>query len=212
MVEYIITGDPQHIERFDYPLDAIREIVINMIVHRDYRNSSASIIEIFDDRIEFYNPGKLFGDMTIENLLSDNYTSQARNKLIAKAFKEIGMIERYGSGIRRIRNICKDYNIIEPKFEEVFNGFRVILYKKKMENTHSETDINTDNDTGDDTDTRLIKMLELINENINISANEIAKKLHLSLSTIKRDLKKLKTQNKLRRIGKEKSGYWQVIT
>ena len=55
MVEYIITGEPQRTERFDYPLDAIREIVINMIVHRDYRDSSASIIKIFDDRIELAN-------------------------------------------------------------------------------------------------------------------------------------------------------------
>jgi ATP-dependent DNA helicase RecG len=96
MVEYIITGEPQHIERFDYPVDAIREIVINMVVHRDYRDSSGSIIKIFDDRIEFFNPGKLYGGITIQDLLSDNYTSQCRNKLIANAFKETGLIERYG--------------------------------------------------------------------------------------------------------------------
>ncbi len=53
MVEYIITGEPQRTERFDYPGEAIREIVINMIVHRDYRESSHSIIKIFDDRISF---------------------------------------------------------------------------------------------------------------------------------------------------------------
>ena len=83
MIEYIITGEPQRTERFDYPLDAIREIVINMVVHRDYRESSGSIIKIFDDRIEFYNPGKLFGGLTIADLLSGNYISKSRNKLIA---------------------------------------------------------------------------------------------------------------------------------
>ncbi len=65
-----------------------------MIVHRDYRDSSASTIKIFDDRIEFFNPGKLYRGITIENLLTSNYTSKTRNKLIAKAFKEIGLIER----------------------------------------------------------------------------------------------------------------------
>ena len=69
-VEYIITGEPQRTERFDYPLDAIREIVVNMVVHRDYRDSSASIIKIFDNRIEFYNPGKLYGGITVQDLLS----------------------------------------------------------------------------------------------------------------------------------------------
>ena len=85
-IEYIITGNPQRTERFDYPLDAIREIVINMVVHRDYRDSSASIIKIFDSRIEFYNPGKLYGGITVQDLLTGNYVSKSRNKLIAKAF------------------------------------------------------------------------------------------------------------------------------
>jgi len=56
--EMIRSGEPEHEARWDYPLDAIREIVINMIIHRDYRSSSNSIIKIFPDRIEFYNPGK----------------------------------------------------------------------------------------------------------------------------------------------------------
>lgn len=83
MVEYIITGTPQRKERYDYPLDAIREIVLNMIVHRDYRDSSDSVIKIFDDRIEFFNPGDLYDDLTVEKLLSNNYESKTRNKLIA---------------------------------------------------------------------------------------------------------------------------------
>jgi len=130
MVEYIITGEPQRTERFDYPINAIREIVINMVVHRDYRDSNQSIIKIFNDKIEFYNPGKLTAGISIEDLLSGNYISQTRNKLIAKTFKAVGLIERYGSGIQRILNICSDYGVIPPVFEELFNGFRVTLYKK----------------------------------------------------------------------------------
>jgi len=87
MVAYIIPSEPQRTERFDYPLDAIREIVVNMIVLRDYRESSASIIKIFDDRIEFYIPGKLYGGITSDDLLTGNYTSKSRNKLIAKVCK-----------------------------------------------------------------------------------------------------------------------------
>ena len=80
MIEYIITAEPQRTERFDYPLEAIRELVINMIVHRDYRDSSGSVIKIFDNRIEFFNPGKLYGGITITDLLSGNYTSKSRYK------------------------------------------------------------------------------------------------------------------------------------
>jgi ATP-dependent DNA helicase RecG len=142
MVEYIITGEPQRTERFDYPLDALREIVVNMIVHRDYREPSASIVKIFDDRMEFYNPGGLFGGITIDDLLSGNYTSKSRNKLLAKAFKEIGLIERYGSGIRRIRTICADYGLREPQFREMGNGFLVTIYKQRKSSGYQSDVLN----------------------------------------------------------------------
>jgi len=92
------------------------------------------LIKIFDDRIEFFNPGKLYGDLTIEKLQSGNYSSRTRNRAIARAFKEAGIIERYGSGISRIKNECKIHGVIEPKFEEFVHGFRVILYKEKLQN------------------------------------------------------------------------------
>ena len=130
MVEFIITGKAQRVERFDYPLDAIREIVINMIVHRDYRDSGNSIVKIFDDKIEFFNPGTLYGDMTIAQLMSGDYSSRTRNRGIASMFKEAGMIERYGSGIKRIQHACIEYGMPPPKFEEFQHGFKVILYKK----------------------------------------------------------------------------------
>jgi len=134
MVEYIIMGNPQREERYDYPLDAIREIILNMIVHRDYRDSSDSVIKIFDDRIEFFNPGELYDDLTIEQLTSNHYQSKTRNKLIALMFKECGLIEKYGSGISRIKKFCAKYNLIAPKFEEIQKGFQVTLYKAKQVN------------------------------------------------------------------------------
>jgi ATP-dependent DNA helicase RecG len=73
--EIIITGQPRNTEKWQYPLEAIREIVINMIIHRDYRSASDSIVKIFDDRIEFYNPGKLPDSITVEDLLSNSYKS-----------------------------------------------------------------------------------------------------------------------------------------
>jgi ATP-dependent DNA helicase RecG len=77
---YIISGDPQREERWQYPIPAIREIVINMIVHRDYTHYGDSSVKIFNDHIEFFNPGRLPGDISIANLLSGQYISQARKK------------------------------------------------------------------------------------------------------------------------------------
>ena len=207
MVEYIITGEPRRQERFDYPLEAIREIVINMIVHRDYRDSSGSIIKIFDDRIEFFNPGNLYGGITISDLLTDNYTSQARNKLIAKAFKEAGIIERYGSGIRRILSICNDYGIVPPRIEEVFNGFRVVLFKEKIKVTNNVVD-NVGDNVGEN---RPDKILNVIEKNNKISAKQLSKLFSVSDRTIERDIEKLKAENKIIRIGGSKDGYWKII-
>ena len=100
MVEFIIANNPHLEERYNYHLYAIREIVINILVDRDYRDSNGIIINIYDDKIEFYNLEDLYGDITEQELLKFNYQPQAQNKLIAKAFKEIGKVERYDSGLK----------------------------------------------------------------------------------------------------------------
>lgn len=131
---YIITGNIQREERWDYPLDAIREIVVNAIVHRDYRDASDSIIKIFDDRIEFYNPGKLPEGLSVEKLLSGDYISTIRNKKIAEIFKEANIIEKYGSGIGRILAGFEKHGLRAPTFEEIGNGFRATAYKEVIKN------------------------------------------------------------------------------
>ncbi len=78
----------------------MREIVI----HKD---NGDSIIKIFDDHITFFNSSKLYNDLTIEKLQSGNYPSRCRNTAIAKMFKEVGSIEKYGSGITRIKRECQ---------------------------------------------------------------------------------------------------------
>jgi ATP-dependent DNA helicase RecG len=91
---YRITGKAEREEVWDYPLEAIRETVINMIVHRDYTSASDSVVKIFDDRIEFFNTGRLSETIKIENLFTGNYVSETRNKQISLIFKELGWIEK----------------------------------------------------------------------------------------------------------------------
>ena len=127
---YIITGRPQREERWDYPLDALREIVVNAIVHRDYSSSSDSVVKIYDNQIEFFNPGRLPKELSIKKLLQGEYISVIRNKKIADMFKEAGLIEKYGTGIRRILTGFKNYGLPAPTFEEFSGGFRVTVYKR----------------------------------------------------------------------------------
>ena len=205
MVEYIITdAQISRIERFDYPLDAIREIVVNMIVHRDYKDSGASVIKIFDDRIEFYNPGDLYGGITINDLLTNNYTSKSRNKLVAKAFKEVGLIERYGSGIKRILNICFDYGIIPPNFESIQKGLKVTLFKEKIKNV-------VENVVENVVDIKKEQIIDFIVKNSKITTKEIAFALKINERTVQRKIKELKKLKILKRIGSDRAGYWEIV-
>ena len=112
-------------------------------------------------------------------------------------FKECGLIEKYGSGIGRIKKFCKEHNIIEPKFEEIQKGFQVTLYKEIIQET---TPITTKE-----------KLLELIETNPSITREALSQKLDISINTVKEHILKLKRSNKLERIGDNRNGYWKVI-
>lgn len=128
-VEFVITGKPQRDEIWDYPLEALREAVINAICHRDYSDPSDIQIKIFDDSIHIWNPGGLPFDMTIDDLLDPVHSSKPRNKLIAQVFYDMALIERYGSGIQRMIADCVKAGLPEPVFEEKFGGFTITFSK-----------------------------------------------------------------------------------
>ena len=146
---YIITGNPAREERWDYPLEALREIVMNMIVHRDYAHHGDSSVKIYDNRIEYFNPGNLPEGITEKSLITGNYVSNSRNKLIAKMFKNISWIEKYGSGIKRIIKLFVDYGSPAPVFENFQHGFKVTVFSL---------------DYKDDLESNLVKYSDLEND------------------------------------------------
>lgn len=97
------------------------------MVHRDYTSPVDIQIKVFDNAITFFNPGKLFGDLTVEQLRRDDYQSRTRNKLIAEAFYLTGDIEKYGSGLVRVRDEIKAYPTMTFDCQESGDGFLVNL-------------------------------------------------------------------------------------
>ncbi len=112
-------------------MDALREIIINMIVHRDYRSANDSTIKVFDDRIEFFNPGALMDDLPVEKIKTGNYKSHLRNKQVASIFRELNLIEKYGSGVRRVIDTFTAYGLPEPEFEATQGGMAVTVFKAR---------------------------------------------------------------------------------
>jgi len=126
-VRFIIAGKPRREEIWEYPFDALREAVINAVVHRDYTEPSETQVRIYDDKLIVWNSGKLPLGITLEDLFKP-HKSVLRNKLIAHVFYDVGFIEQWGTGIRRMIDSCLKQGLPEPKFEE-YQGFRVIFSK-----------------------------------------------------------------------------------
>ncbi|MCI5145654.1 MAG: ATP-dependent DNA helicase, partial [Candidatus Electrothrix sp. AR3] len=118
-------GSLQRKERFAYPLAALREVLLNAVVHRDYTNPSDIQIKIFDNSISFFSPGNLYGGLTLADLETDAYSSHLRNKLIAEAFYLTRNIEKYGSGFIRIRKALVEYPDVRFRIEEIGSGVLV---------------------------------------------------------------------------------------
>ena len=142
----IVDTQTQNIQRWDYPLDALREIVLNMIVHRDYRAKSESTIKIFSDHILFYNPGQLPDGITIEQLRQNNYVSKPYNKQVAKIFKEMGEIERFGTGVKRVCDMFVDYGLQKPEWILTADGLVVKVFATPS--TEKSAENVTENVTG----------------------------------------------------------------
>ncbi|MDZ4168074.1 MAG: putative DNA binding domain-containing protein [Coriobacteriia bacterium] len=114
-------------ESWQYPLVAVREVIVNAVVHADYSLPGLRIrVAIHDDRIEVDSPGLLLPGLTVEDVLGG--VSRVRNRVIARVFRELGIIEQWGTGIPRAIEACRAAGLADPRIEEMAQQIRVTLY------------------------------------------------------------------------------------
>lgn len=122
-------------EQSDYPIVAVREALLNAIVHRDYGLSASTLISILEDRLEIVSIGGLAGDITLNDILLG--VSITRNEKLAGVFYRLKLIEAYGTGIAKIMD-CYQGMMQQPKLELSDNAFRIVLpncnYTSKVNN------------------------------------------------------------------------------
>ncbi|MFO7523822.1 MAG: helix-turn-helix domain-containing protein [Ignavibacteriaceae bacterium] len=119
----------QREDQYEIPLEAIRESLVNAVVHRDYSNDGRDIkIGIYDNIVNVVSPGGFPSTITQEDILEGR--SEIRNKVIARVFKELNYIEQWGSGIRRIKSSCKARGLKEPEITEKNDFVDVRLYRE----------------------------------------------------------------------------------
>jgi len=115
-------------DRLPVPANALREILLNAVMHRDYSHSGGYVaVAVFDDRIEVRSYGQLPSRVTVEKL-SGPHLSELRNPLVAEAFHRTGAVEIWGRGTNRVIDECRRYGVIPPTFEER-QGFLVVTFK-----------------------------------------------------------------------------------
>ena len=200
----------KRIEIPEYPLDALRELVLNAVIHRDYLSPADIQIKIFDNYITFFNPGQLHSNLTIDDLKTNSYPAYARNKLIAEAFYLTGDIEKYGSGFLRIRDAISSYPTMKIDFKEIGGGFMVTVSYSEQRMSTVTFEKGTEKGTEKITVNQQ-KILESIEKDTFITQEELTTIVGISLSKIKANVAKLKSKGLIERIGPDKGGYWKVI-
>ncbi len=199
-VRLVITGQPQREEVWDYPLEAIREALINAVCHRDYSVPVETQIRIYDDQLIIWNPGSLPPDLHLDDL-KRRHRSVLRNKLTGAMFYEAGLIEKWGSGTNRMMAECKKIGLPEPEWREQ-QGLMLILKQDAFtEDFLLEQGLNE----------RQIKAVAHVKKRRRITNQEYQQLVDVKKRTASEDLRQLEEKNVLERVGSTGKGTYYKL-
>ena len=221
----------------NYPREALREMVLNALVHRNYMGPMIQM-RVYDDKITLWNLGQLPDSLTAEGL-TQFHASYPRNPLIAGACFKATLIDSWGSGISKIMTACKNEGLPEPRFEAFGGGVLVTLFKPKMVGDEDSTSQKTGTKTGQKTNTKTsqktgtktsqktntktsqktgtktsqiaMEILRYLRKNPKASRKELSVYFGRTSSSIQWHIEQLKKKGLIRHVGSDKGGYWEII-
>jgi ATP-dependent DNA helicase RecG len=169
----------------DYPEDAVREALLNAVVHREYAFSGSTMINIYSDRLEIISLGGLVSGMSLEAAMLG--ASQTRNEKLANLFYRMKLIEAYGTGIGKIISCYKGLPV-QPRFENVEGAFRVTL-----PNTHAQS-LSTE-------DEKYLPVLRLFDKQKEITRNDVEEALGVGTTHAVNTLKEMISKELIKKVG-----------
>lgn len=169
----------------DYPEDAVREALLNAIVHREYAFSGSTIINLYSDRLEIISLGGLVPGLSLEAAMIG--ASQPRNEKLAGLFYRMKLIEAYGTGISKIISCYKGLPM-QPKFENAEGAFRVIL-----PNTHTQSP-----SIGDE---KYLPILRLFEKRKEITRSDVEEVLGVGTTHAVNTLKEMLSKELIKKVG-----------
>ncbi|MFO8110833.1 MAG: helix-turn-helix domain-containing protein [Thermoplasmata archaeon] len=195
---WIEPGKIERQEKWEYPLDAVREAITNAVVHRDYQSTSNVQIRIFDDRIEVWNPGTLPEGWTVDTL-KEEHESKPFNPLLARMFFLIKFIEKWGRGTIDMVEDCIEHGIPEPDFKDTGTSLVVTFRKSKLTDGYrEELDLNE----------RQKKAMVYLMQHKKITRSKYESLFDCSKKTAYNDLQDLVDKEIINRKGKGKNTYY----
>lgn len=210
----------------DYPERAVTEAIANAIIHRDYMQMGSEIhIDMYDDRLEIYSPGGMMDGRLIQQLNPLTVPSKRRNPLLADFFSRLGLMERRGSGMKKIINTYRCYEHLSdyhaPEFTSNASEFHVTLWNLNYEGSDNNTASNNTFQGAEfikepvEFTKEFIKasrqIYKLISTNPKVSTVQMADSMGLSARQVLKYLKRLQELGKIARVGGRKMGEWKII-
>lgn len=194
----------------EIPEEVLREGIINAMIHRDYAMMGSDIkVAVFESRIEITSPGGLPKSISVEEIYAGR--SEIRNRVLSNVFLKLGLIEQWGSGIPRMREMCKEMGLREPEIKEV--GLFVILtiYRRSANETQKiEKPYKQIKPKSFIIEEEKETIYDILRTNQNINVKELSTKLDLTEASVQRRLQALQDEQRIKRIGAKKSGHWEV--
>jgi len=194
----LITSKERIEQRLWNPI-ALREVVINAIVHNDYTHELTPVFEIYDDRLEITSAGGLSVIKNKKHFF--NGYSNPVNRQIMRIYKDLEMVEHLGSGMNRILSVYKKENFL---LEDIFLRVTFFSNRDKIKTTQKTTQETTQETTRD-------KIIKLLKQNKRYTKKDLMRLLNKGDSTIKEHLDRLKRDLIIKRVGSTKAGYWEIL-
>jgi ATP-dependent DNA helicase RecG len=189
----------------EYPLEAVRELLVNAVAHRDYNLQGDNIhLNLFSDRLEVQSPGLLPGPVNLGNLLEARFS---RNAVIVQVLSDLGFVERLGYGLDRVVRVMRQNNLRPPEFSEAAGCFKVTLHGSTAEMEERLPDLTAYEAMHLNTRQQLALGYLISNRRINNSIyQELCPDVHSE--TLRRDLADLVSRGVLLKIGDKRATYY----
>lgn len=197
----------QREEKDMYPQQAIREMLLNALVHRVYMGAPVQM-RVFDQQLSIWNEGTLPIGLTIEDLKTD-HNSRPRNPIIANACFLAGYIDSWGRGTLKIINACKEYGLPEPLIREKDGGIMVTLNKSNSGGQVGGQVGGQDGGQVDVLTARQKKVLNIIQNNTSVSRKQLSELLGINESAVQKHINALKKKNIIER-DSATTGQWII--